>query len=369
MRRILFSVLVLAATPAFAFDLSGLLSGFSNIACNQTVTTLAGGNLCRLVKTANNGYDFGNLLKSSGLNLVTAAINGLTGGATQGLQQLLGPVDSFFGTMADGLEQGLSLPQRFLDQLTGEVYKQTYAAGLSLLTLDSGAVSSIQNTLKPDSISIGLSVTVDSVGQSILDSVSANVSQYNSSAPIEASQMVSALSVTAANQDQAVAQQKAEEAAAQAREQAQKAVIETQLGAQARRAADAAAAGAKVTDSASGLAQSYRDQAKNAPSDRALLELQVNALADIMDQQATYMPILAQLIAGLSQTQALTTEALKTQAQQAAQEVIPSGKEVAESTARAVDYAKQQMSAQMSPLLSAMDAVCTIYNGGQSCSK
>jgi hypothetical protein len=167
------------------------------------------------------------------------------------------------------------------------------------------------------------------------------------------------------------AKARAEQVAQEVQETASREALRQAISGQAETAKKVAEVAAQVTSqdpTNPGKAQKYRQEAENAPSDRALLELQVKALADIMEQQAVYMTYIADLLVQQSKLQAMTTQDLKEAARtaQAEREAAIAAAVSPDTIERYWQSALERAKAGTEPIQALLTAACAFYSGGET---
>lgn len=365
-----FAVLMVTAfflsTPALAASpIESLFSPLLNIGnqiCNAQnnnalLSTLNIANFCQTIQLAQRGFKIEQLLTDVGTKLLNNALNGAIQGLGDTLNKtVLNGVDQWFGKVNEQVLQVLSLPETLIDLIARQAYQTAYSA----MTTTSLSIE------KPDP---GLNLSI-AVAEGTSDSVTQDIKKYNESLEKGIKPGIQdnleAVGKMVAYQQQ---NEEAERAAQIAQENAQETLLNQQISKQTKKAAEVATAGAQVTapldEKGGGIAEQYKRLAENAPSDRALLELNVKALADLMSQQATYMPAIADLLVEQSKVQVMTTNMLQAQTNQAARQLTGTQdpNAMANQLKREIKAIEQENLNTMSPTLAALDAMICIYSG------
>jgi hypothetical protein len=386
----LWLLLALAPAPAFAFDLRSAIDGLASLACGVQNTT---GNLgfgtitlpvqsmfdlqgfCRSYEVYKKSQNFGDILAGAGQlalqNAFQGLIDGLAGALGQQLQSSFGPVSDFLKAFAQQANQFLNLPYLVADTIYGLTYSSVYKEIYDSLTK--------QATQFQVAVPSGATATVSPVDPALATAYaypdSSEVAQINTATAEEGKSASSILSDAASIADHAAkveeAKAKAEQVAQEVRETASREAIRQAISGQAETAKKVAEAAAQVTaqdPTNPGKAEKYRQEAANAPSDRALLELQVKALADIMEQQAVYMTYIADLLVQQSKLQAMTTQDLKDAARtaQAEQETAIAAAVSSDTIEGYWQSALERAKADTEPMRALLTAACAFYSGGET---
>jgi hypothetical protein len=386
----LWLLLTLAPAPAFAFNLGSAIDGLASLACGLQNTT---GNLgfgtitlpiqsmsdlqgfCRSYEVYKKSQNFGDILAGAGQlalqNAFQGLIDGLAGALGQRLQSSFGPVGDFLAAFAQQANRFLNLPYIVADTIYGLTYSSVYKEIYESLTKQATQFQ----VAAPDGATAAVSPVEPALRAAYAYPDPSEVARVNVAVTEEGKSASSILSDAASIADHAAkveeAKAKAERVAQEVRETASKEALRQAISGQAETAKKVAEAAAQVTarDPANpGKAEKYRQEATNAPSDRALLELQVKALADIMEQQAVYMTYIADLLVQQSKLQAMTTQDLKEAARAAQREQEAAFAEAvsSETIERYWQSALERAKADTALMQALLTAACAFYSGGET---
>jgi hypothetical protein len=386
----LWLLLGLAPTPAFAFDLGSAIDGLASLACGYQSTTGSIGSIsialpiqgmfdlqgfCRSYEVYKKSQNFGDILAGAGQlalqNAFQGLIDGLAGALGQQLQSSFGPVSDFLKAFAQQANQFLNLPYLVADTIYGLTYSSVYKEIYNSLTKQATQFQ----VAAPDGATATVSAVDSALAAAYAYPDSSEVAQMNAAIAEEGKSTSSILSEGASIADHAAkveeAKAKAEQVAQEVRESASREAIRQAISGQAETAKKVAETAAQVTSQDPtnlGKAEKYRQEAANAPSDRALLELQVKALADIMEQQAVYMTYIADLLVQQSKLQAMTTQDLKetARAAQAEQQGAITAAVSSDTIERYWQNALERAKADTEPMQALLTAACAFYSGGET---
>lgn len=322
---------------------------------NALLSTLNIASFCHTIQLAKRGFNIEQLLTNATQSLLKQTLSGVISKLGENANKhFLNDVDKWLGQFNEQAIQVLSMPQAIIDMIAVETQKSFF--------------DSTQITVNaPDP---GLKLTVTPY-EGASREVQQDISSFNTTATSLSSgikENIEAVGKIAADQQ---IQQKSNEVAQINQQNTEEALLNQQVSKQAKKAAEVATAGAQVTApfdpkaGSGGIAEQYKWLAENAPSDRELLELNVKALADLMNQQATYMPAIADLLAEQSKVQAMTTEMLRSQTNQAMRQLTDAqdANVLTDQLAREIKSMQQESLNTMSPTLAALDAMICIYSG------
>jgi hypothetical protein len=383
-------LLALAPRPALAFDLGSVLDGLASRICGLqnsleipgliTITLPIGSMLdlqgfCRSYEIYKKGKNFGNILAGAGQlalqNIFQGFVDAFAGAFGQALKPALDPLNNLlqaFAKQANGL---FSAPYLAANAVYGLVYSSTYKAIYDSLSDGAAnpqvkAPTEARATVSPVEGDLGAQYAYPSPGE---------VAKVNQAIAEERDSASSILANAAAIADNAArgeeAKARAEELAKEVKDSASREAVRQAISGQAETAKKVAETAAQVTSkdpTNPGKAEVYRKEAENAPSDRALLELQVKALADIMEQQAVYMSYTSDLLVQQSKLQAMTTRELK----EAVESIQRGQKEaVASATSAQViesywESALERAKTDTEPMRALLTAACAFYSGGET---
>jgi hypothetical protein len=386
----LWLLLALAPTPALAFDLGSAIDGLASLVCRsqgytgnlgfgtitlpiQNMADLQG--FCRSYEVYKKSQNFGDILAGAGQlalqNALQGLIDGLAGALGQQLQSSFGPVSDFLKAFAEQANRFLNLPYLAADTIYGLTYSSVYKEIYDSLTKQATRFQ----VAAPD----GATATVSAVDSTLATAYaypdSSDVAKVNTAIAEEGKSASSILSDAASIADHTAkveeAKAKAEQVAQEVRESASREALRQAISGQAETAKKVAETAAQVTSQDPtnlGKAEKYRQEAANAPSDRALLELQVKALADIMEQQAVYMTYIADLLVQQSKLQAMTTQDLKEAARtaQREQEAAVAAAVSSDTVERYWQNALEKARADTEPMRALLTAACAFYSGGET---
>jgi hypothetical protein len=386
----LWLLLVFAPTPALAFNLGSAIDGLASLACGYQSTTGSIGSIsialpvqsmfdlqgfCRSYEVYKKSQNFGDILAGAGQlalqNAFQGFIDGLAGALDQRLQSSFGPVNDFLAAFAQQANRFLNLPYIVADTIYGLTYSSVYKEIYESLTKQATQFQ----VAAPDGATAAVSPVDPALAAAYAYPSSSEVTRMNAAIAEEGKSASSILSNAASIADHAAkveeAKARAEQVAREVRESASREALRQAISGQAETAKKVAEAAAQVTarDPANpGKAEKYRQEATNAPSDRALLELQVKALADIMEQQAVYMTYIADLLVQQSKLQAMTTRELKETLERVHREQTEA---IASATsAEAIEAywnsALERAKADTEPMRALLTAACAFYSGGET---
>lgn len=394
--KVLAATLALSLSPAFALDLGGVLDAIAPVVCGSgslgfstplenfafpigSLGDLQG--FCRAYSVYKRYQSAADILKEAGRlalqNLIRGTIDGVfeeLGVATRGP---VGMVSDFLGELADKANTVLNLPYL----MAGEVYNLAYASAYNEIYKSLQSSSGASPRVPASSLNIATSApALKDRGSSEVkaDFAYADAAELGrkESATKESLKETAELASEAVRAEDnaralAEAQAAAEEAAKEAEKAASREAVRQALSGQAEVAQKLAEAATQVTANdpvtgQKGKAQQYREEAASAPSDRALLELQVKALADIMEQNAIYMPYIADLLVQQSKVQAMTTMELKEAITRLSEEVRePVRMATSEETInRTWEQMVERAEADIEPMRALFKAACNFYSGG-----
>lgn len=354
----------LGGGQALAFDLLGAIDRAYNQACNTTPVKLAInalnlGNFCRVYavfkRALGTKVDIGRLLGNFAEHALRGVIDGALFGTASGIRSAFGPeldaINKFLGNLADGIERALDLPYRILSGTYSTAYWGTYSLFMSAW---SGALTDLRNSsyigstlgdsyvdslysLQTTSLSSSDSLVqdfgygtespatkgIDSVGKEVRETLE-RLADEAEEARLETITQLTAETVAKAAEEEA--REATQAAMLKRQEEIGQKVAEMAAGVTlpALVSTTVDAGGQQVQITIMGTAEKYRQEAQNAPSDRALLELQVKALADIMEQLAIYFPAVVDILTEQTRLQVFTTEELRREAMKAKEEAAVS---------------------------------------------
>ncbi len=385
----LWLLLAVAPAPAFAFDLGSVIDGFARLACGTSSTGGLGSiritlpiqsmldlqGFCRSYEVYKKSQNFGDILAGAGQlalqNAFQGLIDGLAGALGQRLQSSFGPVNDFLMTFAQQANRFLNLPYIVADTIYGLTYSSVYKEIYESLTKQATQFQ----VAAPDGASAAVSPVDPTLAAAYAYPSSSEVARMNAAIAEEGKSASSILSNAASIAEHAAkveeAKVRAEEVAQEVRESASREALRQAISGQAETAKKVAEVAAQVTSqdpTNPGKAERYRQEATNAPSDRALLELQVKALADIMEQQAVYMTYIADLLVQQSKLQAMTTQDLKEVARtaQAEREAAVAAAVSPDTIERYWQSALERAKADTEPMRALLTAACAFYSGGET---
>jgi len=382
--------LTLAPAPALAFDLGSAIDGLASLACGLQNTTVNLGfgtitlpiqsmsdlqGFCRSYEVYRKSRNFGDILAGAGQlalqNAFQGLIDGLAGALGQRLQSSFGPVNDFLAALAQQANRFLNLPYIFADTIYGLTYSSVYKEVYESLTRQATQFQ----VAAPDGATATVSPVDPDLAAAYAYPSSPEVARINAAIAEEGKSASSILSSAASIADHAAkveeAKARAEQVAREVGESASREALRQAISGQAETAKKVAEAAAQVTSqdpTNPGKAERYRQEATNAPSDRALLELQVKALADIMEQQAVYMTYIADLLVQQSKLQAMTTQDLKevARAAQAEREAAIAAAVSPDTIERYWQNALERAKADTEPMRALLTAACAFYSGGET---
>jgi len=386
----LWFLLALAPAPAFAFNLGSAIDGLASLVCGYRGVTGNIGSIsvalpvqnmfdlqgfCRSYEVYKRSQNFGEVLAGAGQlalqNAFQGLIDGLAGTLGQRLQSSFGPVGDLLTTFAQQANRFLNLPYIIADTVYGLTYSSVYREIYNSLTQQATQF----RVAVPDGGTAAVSPVDPALGAAYAYPDSSEVAQINAAIAEEGRSASSILSNAASIADHAAkveeAKAKAEQVAREVRETASREALRQAISGQAETAKKVAEVAAQVTSqdpTNPGKAEKYRQEAANAPSDRALLELQVKALADIMEQQAIYMTYIADLLVQQSKLQAMTTQDLKeaARAAQREQEDAIAAAVSSDTIERYWQSALERARADTELMQALLTAACAFYSGGET---
>ncbi len=385
----LWLLLALGPAPAFAFDLGSVIDGFARLACGASSTGGLGSiritlpiqsmfdlqGFCRSYEVYKKSQNFGDILAGAGQlalqNAFQGLIDGLAGALGQRLQSSFGPVSDFLAAFAQQANRFLNLPYIVADTIYGLTYSSVYKEIYNSLTKQATQF----RIAAPDGATAAVSPVDPALAAAYAYPSSSEVARMNAAIAEERKSASSILSNAASVADHAAkveeAKARAEQVAREVQESASREALRQAISGQAETAKKVAEVAAQVTSqdpTNPGKAEKYRQEATNAPSDRALLELQVKALADIMEQQAVYMTYIADLLVQQSKLQAMTTQDLKevARAAQMEQEAAIAAAVSPDTIERYWQNALERAKADTEPMRALLTAACAFYSGGET---
>jgi hypothetical protein len=384
-------LLALAPRPALAFDLGSVLDGIASRVCGlQNSVEIPGGfiitlpiqslidlqGFCRSYEIYKRGKDFGNTLASAGRlalqNIFQAFVDAFAGAFGQALKPALDPLNDLlqaFARQANGL---FNAPYLAASAVYGLAYSSAYKAIYDSLNGQATnpeirAPTEASATVSPVDGDLAARYAYPDPGE---------VARVNQAIAGERESTASVLSNAAAIADNAARAEKAkaeaERLAKEVKDSASREAVRQAISGQAETAKKVAEAASQVTSKDPlnpGKAEVYRKEAENAPSDRALLELQVKALADIMEQQAIYMSYVSDLLVQQSKLQAMTTRELKETVEsieRGQKEAIAASATSAEAIETYWESALERARADTEPMRALLIAACAFYSAGET---
>lgn len=387
---VLLLLLAFASRPALAFDLGSVLDGLASRVCGlqssveipgsftitlpiQNLIDLQG--FCRSYEIYRKGRNFGSALAGAGRlalqNIFQGFVDAFAGAFGQALKPALDPLNDLlqaFARQANGL---LNAPYLAASAVYDLVYSSAYKAIYESLNdqVTSPRVSA------PTEAGAAVTPVDGDLAARYAYPDAGEVARMNQAIEEGKASTSSALSDAAAIADNAArvekAKAKAEELAKEVKDSASREAVRQAISGQAETVKKVAETASQVTSKDPinpGKAEVYRKEAENAPSDRALLELQVKALADIMEQQAIYTSYTSELLVQQSKLQAMTTRELKE-----AIESIQRGQREAMAWAAGAEVietywesALERAKADTEPMQALLTAVCAFYSGGET---
>jgi hypothetical protein len=390
-RAFVFSLLLtLAPGPALAFDLGSVLDGLASRVCGlqnsveipglititlpvQSMFDLQG--FCRSYEIYKKGKNFGSVLAGAGQlalqNIFQGFVDGFAGAFGQALKPALDPLNDLlqaFAKQANGL---LNAPYLAASAVYDLAYSSSYKAIYDSLNDQAAnpqvnAPTEASATITPVDGDLAAQYAYPDPGE---------VGRINQAIAGEKNSVSSVLSDAAAIADNAArgeeAKARAEELAKEVKDSASREAVRQAISGQAETAKKVAETASQVTSkdpTNPGKAEVYRKEAENAPSDRALLELQVKALADIMEQQSIYMSYTSDLLVQQSKLQAMTTRELKEAVesmQRQQREAVASATD-AQAIETYWESALERAKTDTEPMQALLTAACAFYSGGET---
>jgi len=383
-------LLALAPRPALAFDLGSVLDGLASRICGlqssveipglftitlpiQSMFDLQG--FCRSYEIYKKGKNFGKVLAEGGRlalqNVFQGFVDAFAAAFGQALKPALDPLNNLlqaFAKQANGLFNAPYLA-------ASAVYDLAYSSAYKAIYDSLNSQATKPEVKAPTKASATITPVEGDLAARYAYPSSGEVAQVNQAIAEEKQSASSILSNAAAIADNAArtekAKAKAEELAKEVKDSASREAVRQAISGQAETAKKVAETASQVTSKDPinpGKAEVYRKEAENAPSDRALLELQVKALADIMEQQAIYTSYVSDLLVQQSKLQAITTRELKEtveSAWRAQKEAIASatGTQAIEAY---WESALERAKADTEPMRALLTAVCAFYSGGET---
>jgi hypothetical protein len=383
-------LLALAPRPALAFDLGSVLDGLASRVCGvqnsleipglititlpiQNILDLQG--FCRSYEVYKKGKNFGGVLAGAGRlalqNIFQGFVDAFAGAFGQALKPALDPLDGLlqaFAKQANGL---LNAPYLAASAIYDLTYSSAYKAIYESLS-DEAANPQVRAPAEADA---AITPVEGDLAARYAYPDAGEVARMNQAIAEEKESASSILSNAAAIADNAAraekAKAKAEELAKEVKDSASREAVRQAISGQAETAKKVAEAASQVTSKDPinpGKAELYRKEAENAPSDRALLELQVKALADIMEQQAIYTSYTSELLVQQSKLQAMTTRELKETLEsihrkQTEAVALATSAEVIEAYWKS---ALERAKADTEPMRALLTAACAFYSGGET---
>jgi 3'-phosphoadenosine 5'-phosphosulfate sulfotransferase len=383
-------LLALAPGPALAFDLGAVLDAIASQVCGLrssvevpgsfTITLPIGSmvdlqGFCRSYEVYKRGKNFGKALGDAGRlalqNIFQGFVDAFAGAFGQALKPALDPLNDLlqaFAKQANGL---LNAPYIAASAVYGLVYSSAYEAIYESLN-DQAASPRVS---VPSEADAAITPVDGDLAARYAYPDAGEVARMNQAIEEGKASTSSVLSDAAAIADNAAraerAKAKAEELAQEVKDAASREAVRQAISGQAETARKVAEAASQVTSKDPvnlGKAELYRKEAENAPSDRALLELQVKALADIMEQQGIYTSYTSELLVQQSKLQAMTTRELKEAIEsiQRGQREAVAWTTSAEAIETYWESALERAKADTEPMRALLTAVCAFYSGGET---
>lgn len=385
---------------AAALDVWGMLNSLYGLVCNSLTIDIGGVKVktppitsildlkafCRTYDALVKLKDYEKFLNSTGRNaiqdLISNAVNGFLAGLSGGLASDPGyrAFADGFNKVMDGISEAIdtlySIPYQAVSSVTSEAYARFYYQTLNALKKDRGApapsvdADGVLGEMTPPEQVQGLAGDYE-----VPRPTAGQVAEANSAAKRVESTLSEMGGEYAKSVAEAARQADAEKEAKRAAERSEAGFRQSILKEQSKKQTEvlrslseaASQVTAEITPTGEkGIAKQFVEDARNAPSDRRLLELQVEALASIMEQNATYATKTAELLVEIARQQVFTTQgvidAVKKQ-QREAEEAASSISEQAmakyyESKLKASDPAKEQLSVLTFTL-------CAFYGGSE----
>lgn len=374
-KALIVAIAAFGTTPALAIDLGAVLNAGYTAACQggiSQVVDLRG--FCRsyeVYQRATQGDFWASIAQTATANLISGAINGGITALGNAVNQTpeMNAINSVLMQLSSTATDLLNIPYNLAQNIGELAYRGVYNEVYKNLTTNPVSIQTPSDVPTLTAASGEAATSFEYLDSKQIAEANSNMQTLNNNTKSIAN---STAQLAADETAREVARLTALDASIEAKEQAERQAVAQAVAGQNETLAQMSETAGQVTGKSlngkPGLAETYRQSAENAPSDRALLELQVKALADIMEQQAIYMPYIAELLVEQSKLQAMSTEQLKEQIGQAVAQAqattsLPNSPQWLEAQ---IERAKQEAEQAVKPMKTLISMTCMFYGGSAS---
>lgn len=374
-KALIVAVAAFGTGPALAIDLGAVLNAGYSAACRGgigQVIDLRG--FCRsyeVYQRATQGDFWAGIAQTATANLISGAISGGISAFGNAVNQTpeMQTINGVLTLLSDTATNLLNIPYNLAQNIGELAYQGVYNEVYKNLTNKSVSIQTPSDVPTLTAASGDAARSFEYLDPTQIAEANAQLRALNDNTTSIAN---SAAQIAADKTAGEVARLTALGASIEARAQTERQAVAQAIAGQNRTVAQIGETAGQVTGKSlngnPGLAETYRRSAENAPSDRALLELQVKALADIMEQQAIYMPYIAELLVEQSKLQAMTTEQLKEEIGQAVAQVqattsLPRSPQWLETQ---IERGRQEAELAVQPIKTLISMTCMFYGGNAS---
>lgn len=374
-KALIVAIAAFGTTPALAIDLGAVLNAGYTAACQggiSQVVDLRG--FCRsyeVYQRATQGDFWASIAQTATANLISGAINGGITALGNAVNQTpeMNAINSVLMQLSSTATDLLNIPYNLAQNIGELAYQGVYNEVYKNLTTNPVSIQTPSDVPTLTAASGEAATSFEYLDSKQIAEANSNMQTLNNNTKSIAN---STAQLAADETAREVARLTALNASIEAKEQAERQAVAQAVAGQNETLAQMSETAGQVTGKSlngnPGLAETYRQSAENAPSDRALLELQVKALADIMEQQAIYMPYIAELLVEQSKLQAMSTDQLKEQIGQAVAQTqatisLPNSPQWLEAQ---IERAKQEAEQAVKPMKTLISMTCMFYGGSAS---
>lgn len=374
-KALIVAIAAFGTTPALAIDLGAVLNAGYTAACQggiSQVVDLRG--FCRsyeVYQRATQGDFWASIAQTATANLISGAINGGITALGNAVNQTpeMNAINSVLMQLSSTATDLLNIPYNLAQNIGELAYQGVYNEVYKNLTTNPVSIQTPSDVPTLTAASGEAATSFEYLDSKQIAEANSNMQTLNNNTKSIAN---STAQLAADETAREVARLTALDASIEAKEQAERQAVAQAVAGQNETLAQMSETAGQVTGKSlngnPGLAETYRQSAENAPSDRALLELQVKALADIMEQQAIYMPYIAELLVEQSKLQAMSTDQLKEQIGQAVAQTqatisLPNSPQWLEAQ---IERAKQEAEQAVKPMKTLISMTCMFYGGSAS---
>lgn len=374
-KALIVAIAAFGTTPALAIDLGAVLNAGYTAACQggiSQVVDLRG--FCRsyeVYQRATQGDFWASIAQTATANLISGAINGGITALGNAVNQTpeMNAINSVLMQLSSTATDLLNIPYNLAQNIGELAYQGVYNEVYKNLTTNPVSIQTPSDVPTLTAASGEAATSFEYLDSKQIAEANSNMQTLNNNTKSIAN---STAQLAADETAREVARLTALDASIEAKKQAERQAVAQAVAGQNETLAQMSETAGQVTGKSlngnPGLAETYRQSAENAPSDRALLELQVKALADIMEQQAIYMPYIAELLVEQSKLQAMSTDQLKEQIGQAVAQTqattsLPNSPQWLEAQ---IERAKQEAEQAVKPMKTLISMTCMFYGGSAS---